>query len=465
MKYFILIALLLASFNLCSQTNSRLIVDVPLVDFKYMINSAKTFSNSSYPNFDVKWYDYGRAYNSPSMQQSLAISATFYNSMNYFLSAMNINWFKNDFLNYLTESTIFVTAELLSSYIPLGDAWLHEEFHRSVLTNNFVSSYDQVNDFPFFRELISVNRVTDDDLIRFKLNNPQDFVRLSAAGIEGEYLLTHKLESQNFFYNQKQPYFTFTLMWTINSFYYVWFCHTDKAEVSTNEVNVEDGADMAIRDFTGLDFLAWTYDLYNPYEPYENRGIHPSGVGIDRYIVPSDLSAEQLKYLKKQGYLQMINFLSPMLIGINRIPMMFRGDDAYFNFAARHLLTSFGDDISFYFFFQQDKLNLISGLHLYQNQEMNLPGIELEVVDYDLELEKFKIRSSVKTLVWAQPENLLFADNNAKIGGLFSVKMKIGKEKFFPYVEFIGKTKGWVAGYESQNENFSFRAGLSWYLF
>ena len=461
MKTFLSIVLLLISFNLFSQINSKFIIDVSLIDLKYSTLSAKTYSNS-YPN--LKWHDYLKGYNSPSMQQSLSASATFHNGLNYAFSLLDINFFKNDYLNYLTETSILVTIELLSTYIPLGDAWLHEEFHRSILTKNLVSSYNEVNDFPFFKELISVNRVADEDLIRFKQSNPQDFIRLHAAGIEGEYLLTHKLQSYNFFYNQQLPYFTYTLMWTINSFYYVWYCHTEDAEIVTKQVNTEDGTNIKIRDFTGLDFLAWTYDLHNPYENYEARGQHPSGNGIDRYIVPSDLSQNQLKYLKKQGYLQMINFLSPMLIGINKIPVKFKDEQAYFNFASRHLLTSFGDNISFYLFFKQKNLNLISALHLYQNQRLNLPGLEFEIIDYDISINKFTLRSSAKTLLWFQPENLLFADNSSKLGGLLSLKLKIGKNKFFPFFEIVGKTHGWAAGYEFQTNNISFITGVSWYL-
>ncbi len=461
-KFVFLVIWLLNVYTLFAQINSKLVLDFDLFDYKYSYNSAKTYSNST---STLKMYDFLKAYNSPSMHQSISWSAAFYNSLNFGLSKLKINWFNNEFVNYLTETTIFVTAELLSTYIPLGDAWLHEEFHRAVLTNNFTRSYNQVNDISLFSELISVNNVTDEDLIRFKSQNPVDFVRLHSAGIEGEYMLAYKLNSYNFFYNQSLPYFAYTLMWAINSFYYVWFCHTENAEITTNEINIEDGLNIKIRDFTGLDFTAWVYDLYDPFEPYQDRGIHQSGVGIDRYIKPSDLTDEQLKYLKNQGFLQFVNFVSPMLFGINRIPIEKNQNTYYINFAFRHLLNSFGNDISFHFFYQKDKINLISTLHLYQNQRMKLPGIELELIDYDFNLNKFKIRSSFQTNVWAQPANLLFSDKTISLGGAFNMNLKFGKEKFFPYIEFLAKTKGWLAGNEFQDDNFSIRFGMSWYLF
>ncbi len=451
------------SFNSIAQNDNKLLIDIMLSDYPYSIKSAKTFEkkiSKKNPNFS----DFIVGYNSPSMQQSISTSASFYNSINFAFSKLKINWFKNNYLNELVKSSLFVGSQLIVTYLPLGDAWLHEEFHRAVLTNNLTRSYNQVYDFPFFRSSISVNRVSDDDLIRFKRTNPQDFTRLHSAGIEGEYMLNHKLQSYNFFYNQQYPYYIYSIMWTANSFYYVWFCHTGKAEAETAKANSQDGKDITIRDFTGLDFLAWTYDLFNPHEPYEARGIHPSGVGINRYIAPSRLNDEQLKYLKRQGFLQLINFASPMMLGINRIPSI-KKNGSYFNFAFHHILTSFGNDISFYFFYKKQKFNIISAIHLYNNYKLRTPGLEFEIIDYDFLLNNFTINPSVKTYVWLQPKNLLFFDTDSKIGGLIDFKLKFGKKHFYPYLSLTLKSKGWVAGYVEQNKYFSVRAGVSWYVF
>ncbi len=113
----------------------------------------------------------------------------------------------------------------------------------------------------------------------------------------------------------------------------------------TNQLLTEEDSDISKRDFTGLDFSAWAYDLFNANEPYQNRGIHRSGVGIDRYIKPSDLTADQIKYLKKQGYLQIINMASPMLFGLDN-SFKINSLNLNWNFAVRHILTSFGHDIT-----------------------------------------------------------------------------------------------------------------------
>jgi hypothetical protein len=462
---FFLVFIFSISCNLYSQNNSKLILDFTIVDYNYFNFSSKTVSNSSYPNFDVKWYDYIKSFSNPSMQQSISVSTSFYNTLNFTMSKLRFNIFNNQLLNSLLETSVWTGVIVFSTYMPLSDAWLHEEFHRAVLTKNFTNSYNQVNDFPFFRELISVNKVKDEDLIRFKKDNPPDFVRLHSAGIEGEYVMIDNLNARIFFYNQQLPYFAFNITWTLNSVYYVWICHTNEAESITQDVNFQDGTNLEIRDFTGLDFTAWAYDLHRPFEEYDNRGIHQSGVGIDRYIKPSDLTTEELKYLKQQGYLQFLNFLNPMLIGINRIPINIKGEKYFYNIFAHHLLNSFGYEISLNSFFQTHKLNVISGLHIYRNKKLSLPGVNFEIIDYNLKIKNFKLKTSIKSAVWLQPKNLLFTDVKANFGGLISIKTKIGLKKIFPFIEFSYKTKGWVAGEDFQEEHFSIRSGLSWYLF
>jgi hypothetical protein len=90
--------------------------------------------------------------------------------------------------------------------------------------------------------------------------------------------------------------------------------------------------------------------------PYSGRGPHPSGTGIDRYIKTTDLTDEELDYLQAQTYWHILNYLSPMLFFIDRIPISDTG--IYGNFAFRHLLTSFGTDISLNVFLKKDIYNI-----------------------------------------------------------------------------------------------------------
>jgi len=464
MKKKILLFFLCFPLFASTQINTDLKIDAIFFDYPYQNYATKTVSASEYPNFDVKSSDYFKSYINPSMKQSVALSSSFYNSVYFGLSKININWFRSDFANYMTKSLIETGVVLVVEFVPLGDAWLHEEFHRAVLTKNYVDSYDEVNNFPLFQDLISVNSVLDDDLARFKHDNPTDFVRLHAAGIEGEYVLIRNLQSKNIFYNQQHPYFLTNFLWTTNSFYYVYFCHLHNAEITTNVANSDDGTNIRQRDFTGLDFTAWAYDLFKPFEDYAQRGTHPSGVGFDRYIAPSDLTIEELKYLKKQGFLQLINFASPMMLGLNKLPIVIKGNNYDFNFAFRHLLTSFGNDISFDFFLSNDKVNLLTSFHAYSNKFRTLPGYELNIIDYKLLDQNVEIFSSARSMVWFQPDNLFFVDKNSNFGGLTELNIKIGKEKLFADFMFGYKTRGWVAGNVFQESNIYASFGLSFYM-
>jgi hypothetical protein len=462
MKKILFLFLFSYSLPFFAQDTLNLNLSFNFFDYPYLDFAAKTVSNSSFPNFKTNGTDYLIAFRNPSMFQSLEISASYYNSLNYFLSKMRIHFFNNNFLNYFTQSLVYSGAILISEYIPFGDSWLHEEFHRAVLTKNFVDSYNQVYDFPLFSSLVSVNNVSDADLIRFKSSNPQDFIRLDAAGIEGEYLLAKRFQFYNFFYNQPYPYFSYEMLWALNSFYYVWMCHTDEAEQTTNQVNEQEGANVKIRDFTGLDFTAWVYDLFKPNEPYQSRGIHPSGVGINRYVKPSDLNSVELNYLKDQAYLQLLNLLSPFIIGIKHFSFNIHNQIFYFNFAFRHLLTSFGNDISLDIFLKKDFLNILFAPHFYSNHNHIFPGEELNLVDYPINFGKMNLYATCRQMLWLQPQNLFFDDEKAKLGGMFSITLKLGKKNFYPYLRLRYKTGGWLAGDVFQTKNFSIQMGLNW---
>ena len=67
----------------------------------------------------------------------------------------------------------------------------------------------------------------------------------------------------------------------------------------------------SIPSFAGLDCAAWVYDMTKPFEPYSNRGQHPYGEGIDRY-----LSLEDLNKYKEIGFkaclrMYFVNLMNP----------------------------------------------------------------------------------------------------------------------------------------------------------
>jgi hypothetical protein len=105
------------------------------------------------------------------------------------------------------------------------------------------------------------------------------------AGIEGEYELVLALQKSNFFSFEPRDYQFIYWLNILQPIYYINMCTTKEADDLTDEMNKQDGTNIEKRDFTGLDFTAWTYDLFRPNQHYEARGIHHSvsGRGISGF--------------------------------------------------------------------------------------------------------------------------------------------------------------------------------------
>jgi hypothetical protein len=316
-----------------------------------------------------------------------------------------------------------------------------------------------MNNFPLGAELVNVSHVTDDDLIRFKLESPSDFIRSHVAGIEGEYLLIDKLQRNNFFYNQNLPHELIYLFSTLNSIAYVQTSsRPEVADKMTDTSNLKENT-ISIRDYTGLDFLAWTYDLFRPNEPYSERGIHPSGIGLNRYIKTTDITYEELSYLKKQGKLQWLNTISPMLFGFKSIRLTQNG--LYGNFSVHHYLTSFGNDISLNIFLRNNSNNFAFAYHSYQNYRKSFPAVEAQLIDIEKSFFSHFISISPRLLVGLQPSNQEFKTGNSTFLGLVECKVELKSKSFIhPFIEFSAKSNGWVVGNEYLNRNISCRLGV-----
>ena len=256
------------------------------------------------------------------------------------------------------------------------------------------------------------------------------------------------------------------LYWIVKagSIGYVMSGSWDIVNRETDSFTAMYGADVASRDFTGHDFTAWAYDLHRPDEPYAARGVHPSGVGIDRYIKPEDLTSDELTYLKRQGRLQLLNLVDPFLLNLrgfmvtnplNKRPMRF-------NARAGHLLTPFGDTIDANVFLEQDDVRLFVVLHAYANGRRRLPEINAELVDYPVLFLGQRLLISPRAAVWLQPDHQRFDSDAAKPGGLIALRVhRRGSGRLSGYVDVEAKSAGWVAGRVYLRRNVSVRVGVS----
>lgn len=451
----------------------KLLLDFPVLELPHLNLAAdmaynKRIGNLSGGAASPTAGDYLRSYESVSMQQALAITKNVNATNYYFTNKLWNKWVEPDtkkkaLLNRLAANlTAGVVDYTLAYYLMVfGPVWLHEEFHRNGITHQCAGSHNDTyyrlsgNGSPGG----SVTQVRDEDMTLWKASAPQEMVRSFAAGIEAQYELVRNMRKDNFFSRTNYPNVAMNILITKQAVDYV---NLFKQEGYDNilDTALENSLTIAERDFVGWDFTAWVYDLHRPEEAYTERGIHPSGKGIDRNIKRSDLSAEEVDYLSKMGRMQYLNFLSPAMIGISRIKV---NDRFAFSFAGRHILNSFGYDVGADVFLDINGSQWFVGLHGYQNHERFFPGIEVEKPDLGLRLKNRNIPLQARAMFWLQPKDQLFKTDKASVGGLLQLRAKhqFGKS-FSMYAEAEAKTKGWVAGNPYLNENFTLRTGVYW---
>jgi hypothetical protein len=400
---------------------------------------------------------------SPSFSQSISITKSISESQQYFTKRL----FFRPSVHYtlrqrfwresgLSLTNIFI--EFFMSYLPLGTAWLHEEWHRSVMNKNDVRSFDDINKMRFFTFYTNVSHETDESLGRFKESNNADFVRLHEAGIEAQYEYIKSLQKDNFYYRLKLSSHTSYILNINQNIGYVRFCSTPQADIETIRSEKEEGADIKVRDFGGWDPIGWLYDLAHPAEPYDARGINPTGIGIRRYRRTTDLTQEELQYLKRMGNLQRLNYISPFNIGINSIQA---SKSLRINFSLFHYLTSFGFDQGINLFLDHKASLLFFTFHNYKNFSHQFFGLEAELIDKRFYIEGREFNARPLLILWKQPANQEFRTARGSPGFKASVRLSKPNEYFNPYIIFSAKSRGWVAGDEFLEANFSVKAGIS----
>ena len=395
------------------------------------------------------------------MPQALAVSESFYEISH---RAIQWAWRRHTLPGRLSVLGWDLFNALLMP-LPASDAWVHEEYHRAVLGRRGADSFNDVYKFAFAPSGIRVSHVEDDDLVRLKRDHPAEQVRLSAAGIEGEYQLVQQLEKHTFF--DCSPAWHVPVYWLakLGSIGYVMSSTWSAVDVFTDEENFRERADVARRDFTGHDFTAWVYDLHRPEEPYTARGVHPyGGVGIDRYIRAADLTVDERRYVQHQGRLQLLNLLDPFLVGLRgfTVPNPLNGRPMRLTASVGHVLTSFGDTVDANIFLHQDDMRLLVVVHTYGNGQRRFPGIDAEVIDHRVSVGGRPLNVSLRGARWLQPADQRFHTSDSTPGALlgFTVQ-RPGRGRIGGYFAAEGKTEGWVAGNVYLGPNVSVRVGLS----
>ena len=464
MKKLLILTFLIGLFSLpvlvCGQRNFKnnmffykdtigaVYLDMPLVDLPSQIYAYRATGG------------FFKSYMNPGMETSLAYSVDFYSAVHF--GFKNIRIRKSVGAQAFIQRLLISGFDVVSQWLPLGAPWLHEEYHRGVMTQYGFDSFNEVLTFPFGKSSIAVNHVKDEHLENLCDEHHSDFVRLMSAGHEAEVQLVRNLQANEFFYHQNLDNEVLYIMYLVQNIVYVSSCAHGGGDEGTRKRN-EIEKTIKERDFTGMDMNAWIDALCFPDKPYAARGLHPSGVGINRYIMYDDITEEGRKYLLRQTYLDIFNFVSPMMIGFSHIRLANTSEGEWFgNFAFRHYLTSFGDDISLDLYLQAPKFNLYTTLHSYNNLHNHFAGIEAGLVDFPLLDNRMQIGGRV--MFWVQPKNMSFYTKKGEVGGLVNARISYHSRYIDPYLELGWKSKGWVAGNVCLNSSFSVRAGIRWQI-
>ena len=381
-------------------------------------------------------YNWNSKYATASMDQSVKLTKSFYYATHFGIELFGKKHLgKNGLLWSRVIMTIFDFAP-----IPLSNTWLHEEQHRSVLSLHGVKSRNT-----YWAN--SVVNVKDEDLIQLKLLHPSDMVREATAGNEGNLEFVLSIEKDVFF-NEVNTW-NYGLYWgnyLVNSFYL--FGSTRKNSKPLVKFKNSESTNIHERDVNGFDPVNATYDLFNPNASYTDRGTHPSGEGIDRYVENSDLSPAAQQFLKNQFAFSLVNFLDLNLFGINEL-----GKNTKYNISVRHHMTSFGYMLAGNLFFKTDKFGGFLSPKFYRNNNKSFLGLDVELRNN---------WAILRLAGWQQPKNQLYNDTGKRVGGLLALNIAPTFKNLRPYVNLTLKSKGWVAGNLYLDENLTIGLGVRW---
>lgn len=410
-----------------------------------MLSSSVSAAESPYPlTLQLPLYDSAArkvSGFSPSLGQAQALTQDYYLGLHRGIAEL-FGTESSPTANPL-EGFALIAVDYLSSVSPLGQTWLHEEAHRSVLNQFGISSHNGVYDASLGDSVIPVDEVRDSDLIRLKRDHPADFVRLSTAGMEAESQFALNLEKAQFF-DRALPRQRFLILLShLGPISYRTFCDSRGGDDATREDLLTEGPEMEKRDFTGYDCVSDVYDLFRPEEPYEARGPHPSGTGIARYRSRDDLTATEKEYLRRMAIYSWANLIDPFWFPFTH----WEWGDKHWAATLRHHLTPFGHSFEQNIFVKDADAPSGGQLFIarqYSNQKFTLPGIEWQC---------FRCQSwsggrslDVRSALWLQPKSLLYRSSRAQPGGYLALQLQQDLyEHTRAFAEVMTKTRGWMA--------------------
>jgi hypothetical protein len=348
----------------------------------------------------------------------------------------------------------------LEDRLPLFLVWSHEEYHRVVLGQHGIDSHDDAWNVRLDTSSIYVSGVPDAALVALKRDHPADLARLSAAGMEGDLELARAIEADDFLDGTDWKRDLVTVAWIRASVVrYMWICDSSAATRTTDSDDLRE-PDPLRRDIVGYDCDAWAYDVQRPDEPYEARGPHPTGVGIDRYRRPTDLTSKERGLLVEAKWLSLLDLVDPAMLGIHwGVPLA--PPEWRMTGGLAHQMTSFGQAVTLDLSARGGGARWRAAARLYLSDHLWLPGLELARVRAERVVGGARLEVTPSLGVWLQPAHDRWDDTSARPGAVARLRVAwLPSDRVSGFAEVLAKTAGWVAGTPALGPGLEGRIGV-----
>lgn len=325
-----------------------------------------------------------------------------------------------------------------------GQAITHEYGHQSVLNELGIGSISK----PFVdKNLVAkVTGVTDATLINLRNTDLSNYIRLHTAGLESDYAYLKKSDA---FFNFNEEQFNVLYPDYLMRKLGVGFYHLSYL-ISSPDIKETDDAELN-RDIVGHDIFGMVRHLNRPE------------MSFYRYTEWTDLTNDEQSYIKRMGYLSLLNFLNPNIWKGKGYKLT---ENTTGNFSVNYSLAPFGDFVEQNAYLTiKNKYKINPYFRQYFNKSYTFLAGGINLHNYCFNNDKFILNSSLD--FWNQPKNLDFNTNKNEFG--FGVKSDLGlrftqwnQEKKSAYFN-IGvsyKSNGFVPEAPSLKEDFRINFGF-----
>ena len=332
----------------------------------------------------------------------------------------------------------------LLSFIPsfIFIPFTHEEGHRSIAVHLGYGAFSN----PFFDltgRAFSKIEISKEYPISY-------FRRILSAGIESDYLMCRNdtLSAFYLFEDLNICFYDFFPRSLINNNYLLSSFIVGKVFENNEYVKKIFAYSGNIRDYAGYDPISFTAALF-----HEDVGYF--------YEEYSDISDEEKVFLDRIAFRSLINYINPFMIGTPSIKI---SDVFSFSVFMNYSLCPFGDFIEETAAVKYNNINADIYIRQYQNKDFWFPSFGIGLTDFRIHSFSFDAAFHF----WMQPENLDFVTSKGVPG--FGAELKatwfIPNSKNFPVKQtgitagISGKTKGFLPGYESHENDIRLSAGF-----